>query len=276
MKNNSELDLLNQLQSSKSFNVVQQLKSYDTLALLFEKLQISDQEIFDHAIEFFDIYEQSLQNQSRVLKTNVIRENGKLKFFKLFSNNNEGNRFKILSNTLFSDISEPNYNASIKSILNSENRQNLFSLLRNLDTLGRSFSNFVYLSGPIVSGKSYILSAISNYYALKDKKVAFLDLKKLFSAFLDLFAKKSKINFLTHEIMNSEILLIDNFGFKHDTEWFVNVIIEILKHRAEKNLITFLASEMQLKQFNNTDDVNALKLYKIISQNSDFVLTIKG
>ncbi|TNK91421.1 hypothetical protein C4M98_06880, partial [Mycoplasmopsis pullorum] len=74
--------------------------------------------------------------------------------------------------------------------------------------------------------------------------------KKLFSAFLDLFAKKSKINFLTHEIMNSEILLIDNFGFKHDTEWFVNVIIEILKHRAEKNLITFLASEMQLKQFN--------------------------
>jgi len=182
---------------------------------------------------------------------------------------------KYLDNIYYFDMPNDIKNASMKSIDTKD--KNRFPVIKWInefinDTLSETYHKGLYLNGNFGCGKTYLISAMLNELAKKEKKVAIIYypefLRSLKESFYDQEEFKRKFNY----IKKVDLLLLDDIGAESVTEWSRDEILgTILQYRMEEKLPTFFTSNLTIEELEQhlsttSKDVDIVKSRRIIER----------
>lgn len=112
--------------------------------------------------------------------------------------------------------------------------------------------NWIYLSGPLRSGRTYSAIATINKFFANEKysPIGFLNTPLRVKELNDLYFKnKTEFKETLEAYSNMSVLVLDDFGSEYKNELIRdNIVIPILKNRAKLNLITIFTSDFNLKE----------------------------
>lgn len=147
--------------------------------------------------------------------------------------------------------------------------------MKDIDKRARNFigieiknNNWVYIDGPLRSGRTYAAIALTNYkYVSKGFKIAFLNCPKRFKELTDAFFKdKADFNDMMEEYSNLEYLVLDDFGSEFKNELIRdNIVLPLLKNRLENNKLTIFTSDFSVRE--------VTKLYSFSRNGEDIIAT---
>lgn len=127
-------------------------------------------------------------------------------------------------------------------------------LIKNLlEFKNNPIAKNIFVSGSSETGKSFILSVFSVFLAKlpTTKSIAFVDCPNEFVALERNF--QNDINYYEYyidQLKNVQYLFLDDLGKEFKNSFVVNnVILPILKHRKENNLVTFISSNYIINEF---------------------------
>ncbi|MEG0799179.1 MAG: primosomal protein DnaI [Bacilli bacterium] len=132
----------------------------------------------------------------------------------------------------------------------------------------------LYLYGSFGSGKSYLLSALINEMACKNKSCAIVYFPSMLRILREGFNDNS-YDVRYNEIMKCDLLLIDDIGAEANTLFSRDEILgSILQYRMDNNLSTFFTSNLSLEELeihlkttsSSTDAVKARRIIERIKQ----------
>lgn len=149
-------------------------------------------------------------------------------------------------NYLYCDFDPSWKSLSTKSIKTERNS----SVLRGILSVFKVSSPhcFAYLHGPSGSGKTYLLAALCNDLALKNKRIAFVDVNRRFNELRE-YSLRNRPRFerSMDVLKTAPILVLDGFGneFRSDTVRDV-ILLPLIEYRSKNRLPTFFTSEYSL------------------------------
>lgn len=129
----------------------------------------------------------------------------------------------------------------------------------------------LFLTGNFGCGKTYLISAMLNELAKKDKKVAIIYFPEFLRKLKESFSNDSyqeKFNY----IKKVELLLIDDIGAETTTSWGRDEVLgTILQYRMDQGLTTFFTSNLTLKELEehlsfSSKGVEKIKARRIIER----------
>ncbi len=129
----------------------------------------------------------------------------------------------------------------------------------------------LYLHGSFGSGKTYLISAAFNELAKRGVKSAIVfwpeflnELKGTFNSYNNEYIE------LMNKIKDAPLLLIDDLGAENLTAWARDdVLCQVLQHRMDNHLITFITTNYELENLENHLSLNgkdSLKAKRIIER----------
>ncbi|WP_162140341.1 ATP-binding protein [Haploplasma axanthum] len=134
----------------------------------------------------------------------------------------------------------------------------------------------IFLHGMYSTGKTYLLSAIANELARKEKTVLFVflpDLVRVIKGGISSGDMEDKVM----KLKQTDVLMIDDLGGENLTVWFRDeIFLPIIQYRLSANLPTLFTSNMTLEQLveplsiDYTLKENKLKAIRIIRRISDY------
>ena len=133
-----------------------------------------------------------------------------------------------------------------KDVELSKTRKDQLTKLFTVNTKG----NWVYITGPFNSGKSYILACFANDYAdLKNETVAFADTTKLIDRLRNNSIKDKKaFSSEMGQLVDVPLLVLDGFGNEYKSDFaFSTVLYPLLAERARAKKITLFSSDFSYK-----------------------------
>nr|WP_322958964.1 hypothetical protein [Mycoplasmopsis canis]WQQ12356.1 hypothetical protein RRG48_03145 [Mycoplasmopsis canis] len=264
------------LSSNKDFNkiinaqvdeekIVYKIKRNEFLNSIINKTKMTDEEIFYFAPQLINLVKENSSKEKMIWETVVLRENGKIKFLKKIRNNELTNEYKIKHNIIFQNISKPISTSSFDASHFLENNDHLEIYDYLLEFKNNPLNaHSLFLSGSIESNRSLILSLIANEYAIRDKKVSYIDINNLDDKIKRSLSKGDiDLDFLIEELSNVDILIFDEIGYKQLSLWFLeSIFVPILSYRYQNNLKTFFGS------YFNFDELHIQLFKKNSSENS--------
>jgi len=141
----------------------------------------------------------------------------------------------------------------------------------------------LYLTGNFGSGKTYLLSAMLNELAKKNKKIAIVYFPDFLRTLKSSFNDDETYNAIFNYIRNVEFLLIDDIGAETTTSWSRDEVLgTILQYRMQENLKTFFTSNLSIDQLeenlsianNKIDKVKARRIIERIKYMCDEITMI--
>lgn len=171
-------------------------------------------------------------------------------------------------------------NASMKDIhIDDKNRFEVITWIKKfLDNyLDGKKEKGLYLTGNFGCGKTYLLSAMLNELAKKNKKIAIIYYPEFLRDLKENLTDNEEFNYKFNKVRNSELLLIDDIGAESVTTWSRDEILgPILQYRMESNLTTFFTSNLTIKELEEhlastqkgVDKVKARRIIERIKQMS--------
>ncbi|MBO4540952.1 MAG: ATP-binding protein [Bacilli bacterium] len=112
-------------------------------------------------------------------------------------------------------------------------------------------ADWLYLTGNLGSGRSYLLACFANDFAADSKEaIAFADTASLVDRLRALSIEdKAKFDKEMAKITECPLLILDGFGDEYKSDFaFSTVLFPILRERAKRNLITGFSSDFSLAQ----------------------------
>lgn len=107
----------------------------------------------------------------------------------------------------------------------------------------------LYLWGKPGAGKSYLAAGICNYYAKKNRKVAFVNVPKLISDLKMMFHDSAAMEEKLRKIANVDILVFDDIGGESVTPWSRDdILLPLLDQRMEQKKVTFFTSNYRMQE----------------------------
>lgn len=107
----------------------------------------------------------------------------------------------------------------------------------------------LYLWGKPGVGKSYLSAGICNYYAKKNKKVAFVNVPKLISDLKMMFHDSVAMEDKLRRIANVDVLVLDDIGGESVTAWSRDdILLPLLDQRMERKKVTFFTSNYRMQE----------------------------
>lgn len=193
---------------------------------------------------------------------------------------------KYKDNIVLFDMPKEIKNASMKDIyIDDPSRFEVIKWLKGYidDYLKGNVRKGMYLTGNFGCGKTYLISALLNELAKKNKKVAIIYfpefLRSLKESFNDDYEYKNKFNY----IKQVELLLIDDIGAETTTTWGRDEVLgTILQYRMQEGLATFFTSNFTIDELeshlsisnNSIELVKARRIIERIKQLSEVVVMI--
>lgn len=113
------------------------------------------------------------------------------------------------------------------------------------------------LSGNVGTGKTYIALAIANALIREYKSVKVTRLEKIFNYMTNF--KEDKNKYLS-EIKELDLLIIDDFSYEKDSDFFLNIIFEIINIRYESMKPLILTTNLPLTVFINNSNLNKKRI----------------
>lgn len=152
------------------------------------------------------------------------------------------------SNYLYRDFDPSLKSISTKTIKTERNSSVLSEILSTLKET--SSYRFAYLHGPSGSGKTYLLAALCNDLALKNKQIAFIDVNRRFNELREYSLRdRPRFERSVDALKTTPILVLDGFGneFRSDTVRDV-ILLPLIEYRSKNRLPTFFTSEYSLSE----------------------------
>ncbi len=157
---------------------------------------------------------------------------------------------KYQQNAYYFDVPKEIKDAKMKDIYtNDKSRLEVIAWLKNFinDYENNPNQKGLYLHGNFGSGKTFLISAMFNELAKKDKKIAIIYwpefLRDLKASFSDDFAPKYNY------IKKIPLLLIDDIGAENSTSWARDEILgPLLQFRMQEKLPTFFTSNLSVEE----------------------------
>ena len=129
------------------------------------------------------------------------------------------------------------------------------TVIRSLVNASKGESHrWLYLTGEPKSGKSYLLAAMTNSYAIHHFPVAYFDCSNFIETlkYLAFSKEKSAKEALNKAISNYSrcpLLVLDGFGNEFKSEYvFSSLLYPILSARSNSNLLTCFASDFTIEE----------------------------
>jgi primosomal protein DnaI len=112
---------------------------------------------------------------------------------------------------------------------------------------GNKQTPWVYMTGEIGSGRSYLAAAFSNGCALQGEHVAFMNANKRFDELKGLAVENKKaFDARMQELQAVPLLVIDDFGSEYKSDYVRDqIVMPLLTERAKRNLMTVFLSDYQ-------------------------------
>ncbi|WP_426460923.1 hypothetical protein [Mycoplasma hafezii] len=237
--------------------LIASIKKHPEIQSLVELLNISDQEIWDNFVLFNDLLSEKRDPSKYLYRTILYRDNNQnLCARKQINNTKEAKEYLLEHNLAFSNISRPITKISIEEQegINESNHFDLYNfrseLLEKIDDKD-NLKNIkgCYLEGAANSLRSTVLSNIANSFALRDYKVAYININYLEDELKKGFnSTDNESNFIVDTLAKIDVLVLDEIGFKNYNPWYIeNILIKILEQRELNQKITFLGSYVSVK-----------------------------
>ena len=144
-------------------------------------------------------------------------------------------------------------------------------------------NKWIYLTGPIRSGRTYSAAALINkQYVKKDEKIAFVNTPKLITELNNEFFKnKLEFNEDLNLYSTIDVLVLDDFGSEYKNEIVRDMmILPILRARATNDLVTIFTSDYsinevgQLYSFTRTTDIVGKQLKELLTSKCDKAMMV--
>lgn len=192
-------------------------------------------------------------------------------------------RLRLDSMYLYDDFPKAWRSAEVSALDLSENRRPLIrEFLKIME--GKSH-RWLYLLGNHGVGKSYILVAFANAFAIKDRgRVAVIDCRRRFEEFVDLsYHQRKEFAKVTDELMAVPLLILRDFGSEYKNDYVRDrIVLPLLEERARRALPTFFTSEFSFTEIEELYSVGkgagrimARRLFDLLRENAlkEFDLT---
>lgn len=106
----------------------------------------------------------------------------------------------------------------------------------------------VYLWGKPGVGKSWLAAGMCNYYAKKEKRVAFVNVPKLISELKMLFQEPDVMEARLSGIRGADVVVLDDIGGESVTSWSRDdILLPLLDARMERKRMTIFTSNYSMK-----------------------------
>ena len=128
-------------------------------------------------------------------------------------------------------------------------RESVAKKLMNI--AARKSSDWIYLTGKINSGRTFLLACFSNDYSKKASgSIAFADTAHLIDYLRALSIEdKTKFDKEMSRIQECPLLILDGFGDEYKSDFaFSTVLFPILRERAKRSLVTGFSSDFSFAQ----------------------------
>ncbi|MCR5066751.1 MAG: ATP-binding protein [Erysipelotrichaceae bacterium] len=142
-----------------------------------------------------------------------------------------------------------------------------------------------YFVGPLGTGKTFLAACISNHFARKGKKVAFVNMPQLCIDIKRNVLDEDFTDDLVRSMRRAEILVLDDIGAENFTSYIRDdILYPILDYRMENGRRTFFTSNIDLarltermsyNQNGQKDETKAMRLVERIRALAE-VLPLKG
>ncbi len=246
---------------------------------------ISDNNLTDAQIEesipiFFDIIEDAKNKEMTYTSEIEIQSNGRIT--RKIVPTSVGQKIENQNNFILRDVTVVDYSlfpslndrTGIKAneFMWNEDRKQLLNYFK--ETILKNFKKDeyfkgVYLYGDFGIGKSFFTQAIANYFASKNKTVAYINNNDLASYLKQLFSTGYKKTI--DDLKNVDYLFIDDIGSEKNSSWMVSeILFTILSHRMQLKKTTFFTSNFSYeklgKEFAKGPDVSAFKAKRLMER----------
>lgn len=107
----------------------------------------------------------------------------------------------------------------------------------------------LYFYGPPGVGKSYLAAGMTNYYAKKGRKVAFVNVAKLIADLKMMFQDAQAMEQKLRGIQNIDVLVLDDIGGESVTAWSRDdILLPLLDARMQKHKLTIFTSNYRFEE----------------------------
>lgn len=154
----------------------------------------------------------------------------------------------MLGSYLYRDFPDEWLDLETKKLSNSIRVQKV--MLALMKASNSPSKPWVYLTGAVGSGRSYLTVAFANGYALSGKKVAFLNANKRFDELKGLAVQNKKaFDARMDELQKAPLLVVDDFGSEYKSDYVRDqIVMPLLAERAKNNLLTIFLSDYSLDE----------------------------
>ncbi len=246
---------------------------------LIKKNNLTNDQIEESIPIFLDIIEDAKNKNMAYTSEIEIQSNGRI--FRKIVPTEIGQKIENKNNFILKNVTVIDYSLlpsfDTKNIKNNEftwnkERQNLLSYFTK--TIMKNFVNNeyfkgVYLYGDFGTGKSFFTQSLANYFASKNKTVAYINANDLASHLKQLFTTGYKKTI--DELKEVDFLFIDDIGSEKSSSWMISeIFFTILSHRMQVKKTTFFTSNFSYeklgKEFAKGTDVSPFKAKRLMER----------
>ncbi|TDV23275.1 primosomal protein DnaI [Mycoplasmopsis mustelae] len=216
--------------------VIKKVRENEILRPILEKLEFTDQEIMDSFANLVDYVNEVKNSENELFLTNIKRGyNDQIIFSKYLNPNSpHANEFKIANNLKLKYITSTTTKKLLNEIQSNSNSESGFRDLMQANNLklifNNQFKNFT-LVGSSTSSRSLMLSALANQIATMDKTVAYLNINDLdteIKSYLNKSNTQLEIRELIDSMLKLDVIILDEFGYKKFSNWFLEIFLDPL------------------------------------------------
>ncbi len=142
-------------------------------------------------------------------------------------------------------LSEEQYAIDVTALDLSQESNAYLSSVARINRLIKEQDRYkgLYLWGKPGAGKSYLAAGITNFYAKKKKRVAFVQVPKLIGELKLLFHDHEALEQKLRRIKTADVLVLDDIGGESISAWGRDeVLLPLLDERMETHRLTFFTS----------------------------------
>ncbi len=241
---------------------------------------LTDEQIEESIPIFFDIIEDEKNDNNMYTSEIEIQSNGMI--IRKLVPTIIGKKYENKNNFILRDVTVMDYlllpakndKQEIKTneFMWNEERKELLNYFKKV--VLKNFKKDEYFKGAYIYGnfgvgKSFFTQSLANYFASKNKTVAYINNNDLASHLKQLFSigYKKTIDNLKHV----DFLFIDDIGSEKNSAWMISeILFSILSHRMDVKKTTFFTSNFSYKQlekeFIKGSDVSEFKAKRLMER----------
>src|SRR5574344_2824625 len=155
---------------------------------------------------------------------------------------------RLLNGYLYRDFPEAWLGNTLKGLPRTTRVKVVMSAFAS--ALKDPLKNWVYLTGDMGSGRSYLLATFCNNLVDGGSKVAFINANKRFDELKGLaISARALFEKRMGELENCDLLVIDDFGSEYKSDYVRDqIVMPLLTERAKNNLLTIFLSDYSLDE----------------------------